>query len=100
MENKNECPVPAGILLIIGGKESKGQPEAPDRKTPAGFVTTDILRTFTELTRKKFATILVVTSGSEEGQSSFEEYKKVFNDLGHTAISHIHHDLRKDVLED
>ncbi len=48
MENKSDCPVPAGILVIIGGKESKGQQEAPDRKTPAGFVTSDILRRFAE----------------------------------------------------
>jgi cyanophycinase len=100
MENKSECPVPAGILVIIGGKESKGEQEAPDRKTPKGFVTSDILKTFTELTGKKYANIQVVTSGSDEGGSLFEEYKKVFNDLGHTAIGHIHHDRRKEVLED
>jgi cyanophycinase len=87
MDNKNECPEPAGILVIIGGKESKGKPEAPDRKTPEGFVTSDILKIFTGLTEKKYATILL-------------EYKKTFNELGHTAISHIHHDQRQKVLED
>jgi cyanophycinase len=100
MEHKNECPVPAGILVIIGGKESKGKQEAPDRETPAGFVTSDVLRTFAELTQKKYATIVIITSGSEEGQASFGEYKKVFNQLGHTAVSHIHHKLRQEVLED
>jgi cyanophycinase len=98
MENNNECPVPAGILVVIGGKENKGNQEAPDRKTPA--VKSDILKIFTGLTEKKYATILVITSGSSEGQSMFDEYKKTFNDLGHTAITHIHHDQRQQVLQD
>jgi cyanophycinase len=100
MEVNNECPVPSGILVVIGGKESKEKKEAPDRKTPEGFVTSEVLKTFIRLTGKKSARINVVTSGSEEGNAMFEEYKKVFNDLGHKEIKHIHHNQRKNVLED
>lgn len=100
MEVKQECPTPSGILVVIGGKESKGKEEAPDRKTPEGFVTTDVLKNFVGLTGKKSARIEVVTSGSKEGDASFKEYKQVFNDLGHTEINHIHHNRRQEVLED
>ena len=92
MENNTECPTPAGILTVIGGKEKK------DPDNPA--VKSDILQKFTELTGKKYANILVVTSGSDEPKPMFDEYKKAFNELGHTAITHIHHDVRKNVLED
>jgi cyanophycinase len=100
MENKTECPYPSGILVIIGGKESKGDDEASDRKKPSGFVKSEILQAFAELSDKKYCNIQVVTSGSQEGETMFKEYKKAFNDLGHTAIGHIHHTTRQEVLED
>jgi cyanophycinase len=100
MEKTSECPSPSGILVIIGGKESKGQDKAPDRKTPSGFVKSDILEKFAHLTGKRYANIQVVTSGSEEGGPMFEEYRKTFNDLGHRAIEHVHHSVRQEVLED
>jgi hypothetical protein len=59
MEKISECPSPSGILVIIGGKESKGRDEAPDRKTPSGFVKSDILEKFANLTGKRYANIQV-----------------------------------------
>jgi len=100
MENKQECPEPAGILVIIGGKESKGEQEAPDRKTPEGFVRSEILKRFVDLTEKEDAIIQVITSGSAEGASSFQEYRKVFQELGHRRVEHIHHDRRDEVSKD
>jgi cyanophycinase len=99
MENKSECPSPAGMLVVIGGKENKGD-EAPDRKKPSGFVKLEILEKFTQLTGKSYANIQVVTSGSGEGDAMFEEYRKAFNELGHSAIGHMHHEDRQEVLED
>jgi cyanophycinase len=100
MKTKQECPSPAGVLVVIGGKESKGTDEAPDRKSPTGFENSEILKAFCELTKKKFATIVVVTSGSEDGKGVFHEYKKVFHELGHTAVAHVHHTTRKEVMAD
>jgi cyanophycinase len=97
---KSECPVPAGVLLIIGGKENKEGDKAPDRKTPRGFVSKDILQIFCEHTGKKRAGICVITTGSAEGKASFEDYKKVFTELGHDALTHIHHTTRQEVLDD
>lgn len=100
MKNKNRTPVPKGILLVIGGKENKGEEDAPSRKNPAGFLTRDILKTFGALIRKHHADIRVVTSGSAEGNESFRDYKKVFHELGQENVHHIHHTSREEVLND
>jgi cyanophycinase len=94
------CPVPAGMLLIIGGKENKGEDGPPERDKPNGFVSEDILRLFCDHIKEKKGTILVITSGSAEGSETFAEYKKVFGGLGRHSTVHIHHDTRKDLLED
>ncbi len=100
MDNQQECPAPKGIIMLIGGRESKGDGHAPDRKTPAGYVPSEVLKAFAGLTGKKFATIQVITSGSEEAESMFAEYKKAFDDLGHRAVTQIHHRTRGEALED
>jgi cyanophycinase len=100
MEPTQECPVPAGILVIIGGKENKGQDEVPNRQTPNGFVTMDILKKFTELIEKKTPVIEIITSGSREGDESFNEYKKVFNKLGFNNLEHMHHTKRQEVQDE
>jgi cyanophycinase len=99
-EDNPECPVPAGILVIIGGKENKGGQSALDRQMPSGFISKDVLKLFIELIKNKDAPVQVITSGSAEGQESFEEYKKVFKELGRKSVGHIHHTLRQEVLED
>src|SRR3978361_670326 len=100
MKTKKDKLVPAGILVIIGGKENKGEEDAPDRENPDGFISRDVLRIFSGLSKKKNPNIEVVTSGSEKGEETFADYKKVFAELGHTNVSHIHHDLREEVLQD
>ena len=76
----NDCPVPKGILLVIGGKENKeGDPE--NKKKPSGFIQQEILKTFIELTEKTDPCIEVITSASGDGEESFEEYKKIFDQL-------------------
>jgi cyanophycinase len=96
----NECPVPKGVLLIIGGKENKDGEEPGYKETPNGFVPLEILKKFIELTEKQDASIEVITTASSEGQESFEEYKKFFNENGINKIGHIHHNERMDVLND
>src|SRR5690242_14460839 len=81
-EIHNTCPIPVGKLLIIGGAENKGDNEARDKQTPGNFERLE-----------------VVTSASGEWQASFEDYRKVFEELSITTIGHIHHETRKDVLE-
>jgi cyanophycinase len=95
---KQECPMPAGILVVIGGREKKsGSPGKQEQQSPVGG---EVLQSFVGLTGKQYANIQVVTSGSGEGIEEFEQYRKTFNELGHTAIGHIHHHQRQEVLED
>ncbi|WP_207428988.1 cyanophycinase [Pedobacter sp. SYSU D00535] len=95
----NECPVPKGILLAIGGHENKG--EAPEKKQQKENPNRlEVLRVFTELISDERSVLEVITSGSSMGAESFEDYRKVFNELGIENIGHIHHDKRKDVGAD
>src|SRR4051812_42121130 len=95
-----ECPVANGTLLIIGGKENKGAEQPDGREAPGGFEPLDILKKFVELTHKKNPVIEVFTSASDEGKESFEEYRKVFEELKVESIGHIHHSTREEVLND
>src|SRR3954469_956803 len=95
-----ECPTPKGILVIIGGKENKGAEETEGRETPADFERLGILRSFVELTGKKNPIVEVITTASSEGDESFEEYRKVFEELKVEGIGHIHHNSREEVMSD
>ncbi|MGY3212401.1 hypothetical protein [Mucilaginibacter sp. HD30] len=70
-EDKSEnCVVPNGTLLVVGGHEDKGgrvkkEKQEADRSK-------DVLATFVQLTGKKEPVIEVITSGSSEGEESFK----------------------------
>lgn len=100
MRHKQQSPVPAGILVIIGGKENKGEQDAPERENPAGFVPRGILKIFADLPKKRNARIQLITSGSAEGKESFAGYKQVFHELAQSNVHHIHHTSREEVLKD
>src|SRR5687767_10405335 len=83
-----DSPVPKGILLAIGGKESKRLNEPENKKAPDNFTGQEILKKFVELIGKENPVIEVITSASSEGDESFEDYKKVFSELGVKRIGH------------
>jgi cyanophycinase len=96
-----ECPTPAGILVIIGGKENKGQ--QPDQKKEGkseNIIPLEVLKSFVSYINKKDPVIEVITSASGEGEESFKEYYKLFKQLNITAVRHMHHDAREQVLAD
>jgi cyanophycinase len=95
-----ECPVPAGTLVIIGGKENKGEKPEEQEMSPENFVPMEILKTFIDLIKHKDPVIEVITTASSVGDESFADYKKVFGKLGIQNIGHIHHKVRKEVLDD
>jgi cyanophycinase len=98
--NENHCPVPVGTLVVIGGKENKGENKPENKKKPGDFVKLEVLKAFREATHKKDPRIEVVTSSSSEGAESFEEYKKTFEHLGLRNVGHIHHEKRMEIIQD
>jgi cyanophycinase len=98
-EVENSGPVPAGILLVIGGAESKGK-DPENHAAPEGYQPLEILKCFTELLRSKDPCIEVITSASGESAESIRQYKRLFKKLGIEKIGHIHHKNRKDALDD
>jgi cyanophycinase len=97
---ENHCPVPTSALLVIGGKENKGQEEPENKKKPGDFIKLEVLEKFKELVGKREPVIEVITTPSSEGAEAFEDYKKVFAKLDITNVNHIHHNARKEVLDD
>jgi len=96
---KDGCPVPAGVIVIVGGKENKGeQPEEEIRKD--AFIPFEVLNNYTSLIKKKEPVVEVVTSASSIPDEVFDEYKKAFSQLGINHVRQIHHETRKDVLSD
>jgi cyanophycinase len=99
-KSRNECPVPSGILVIVGGKENKGADDTEGKEAPREFEKLEILKDFAGLIGKKNPTIEVITSASSEGKASFEDYRKAFEEIGVHKINHIHHMTRKEVMDD
>jgi cyanophycinase len=96
----NNCPIPQGILLVIGGKESKSDDAPENKEAPDGFTAEEILKKFIELTGKTHPAIEIITTSSEVSNEVFNDYKKVFTELGVKKLGHIHHKVREEVLED
>lgn len=95
----NECPTPSGILVVIGGKENKGQqPEHGVKKE--NFIKLEVLKTFADVIPKKNPVVEVITSASSSGNESFMEYSRLFKELNIADVRHIHHDTRNELLSD
>ncbi|HEV7620534.1 MAG TPA: cyanophycinase [Flavisolibacter sp.] len=97
-KKENHCPVPKGTLILIGGKENKGEKEPNNKKKPDDFIKLEVLKSFRDHIRKKDPVIEVVTTSSSEAAESFDTYRKVFTEIGIKKIGHIHHNVRKEVL--
>lgn len=50
---ENHCPVPQGTLVIIGGKENKGEDEPENKDKPSDFVKMQVLEAFKKHIHKK-----------------------------------------------
>lgn len=96
---KPECPTPAGTLVIIGGKENKGN-QSDQQGQSENVIPLEILKSFVSYIRKKNPVIEVITSASGEGEASFKEYYQLFKRLDITSVQHIHHNSREEALND
>jgi cyanophycinase len=97
---ENHAPVPHGTLIVIGGKENKGEESPENKKKPSDFIKLEVLQAFKDATHKKDPVVEVITTASGEGAESFNDYKKVFEKIGINRVGHIHHDKRHEILED
>jgi cyanophycinase len=93
---KEACPSPKGILLIIGGKEDKGD-TGEDKSSQEEFFPKEILKEFIALTGKEKPLVEVVTSGSSVGEEVFDEYRKIFSAMDVDEIMHMHHNRRDEI---
>jgi cyanophycinase len=89
------CPIPNGILVIVGGHENKG--EKQEKKVQVAHRSKEVLSAFVQLTGKKDAVIEVITTAGAQGAESFKDYHKAFGSIGVKHVGHIHHDKRADV---
>lgn len=96
----NHAPVPLGSLVIIGGKENKGEDRPVGKKKPADFIKLEVLKAFKDATHKRSPVVELVTTAGEEPGRTFNEYKSVFEKIGITNVGHINHTTRKQVLDD
>jgi len=99
-KTENHSPVPAGTLVVIGGKENKGEDSPKNKKKPSDFIKLEVLDKFKEAIHKREPFVEVITTASNEAAASFEDYKKVFEKIGITHVGHIHHETREEILTD
>jgi cyanophycinase len=98
-KKSRECPTPVGTLVLIGGKENKG--EQPDQEGKAeNVIQLEILKDFVSYIRKKSPVVEVITTAAEDGEESFKEYRRLFKELDITEVRHIHHNSREQALAD
>ena len=105
-KNGNSCPIPKGVLIIIGGAEEKTLEKAEQaaeekRKQDSDHERHEVLKTVVDMiSRKESPLIEVVTTASGDPEGSFSDYKKIFGELGLRRVHHIHHNSRGEVLDD
>ena len=97
---QNHCPVPSGVLMIIGGAENKGQEQPEHKQKPENFIKLEVLQRFKDLIPRRDAVVEVITTASGDPEGSFSDYKRVFADLGISQVHQIHHNIRREVLDD
>lgn len=91
--------MPNGTLVIIGGKENKGEdPEKEIQRENSQPL--EILNSFVSLITGKNPSIAIITTASGEPAEMFEEYRKAFTELGYENLEHIHHNSREDAIKD
>lgn len=93
---KDDCPIPNGTLLIIGGAEGKEKLDTEDRQQNLNM---QILESLVSLTGVDSPVIEVITTaGSADPDGTYVEYRNSFMDCGAVSVGHIHHEVRSDVI--
>jgi cyanophycinase len=97
---ENHCPVPKGVLVVIGGKENKGELAPENKEKPSDFIKLQVLEAFRKAVPKREPAVEVITTASSQSDELFADYQRVFTELGFAQVGHIHHNGRNEVLDD
>jgi cyanophycinase len=91
------CVVPNGCLIIIGGAEKKdGSGQSNEEQLKANG---SVLEEFVRRCRHKNPVIeLITTAGEEDIKGTFREYEACFKNFGASAVGHIHHNNRDELI--
>jgi len=99
VSSMRECPVPKGVLLIIGGHENKGEdPKSQSQKEHPNPL--EILKVFVEQLDTEDPAIEIVTTAGSLNEETFREYFDAFKQLNVRRINHILHNSRDEVIRD
>ena len=81
----NDCPVPNGILMIIGGGQEREL----------------VIQEFVALIKEENPVIeLITTAGTEDVGGTYKEYKALFEKFISCTVNHIHHEKRELIDEE
>lgn len=76
-------PIPKGILLAIGGKESKSEEKRPEsQEENTSFISEQILKRFVKELKGSNPLVLVIPAASSDPEPVAQEYVKLFRSLG------------------
>lgn len=79
-QEMNDCPVPNGTLMIIGGGQERDV----------------VIKEFISLIQQENPVIeLITTAGSEDVEGTYQEYKALFEKFSNCTVNQIHHDKRE-----
>jgi len=83
-QQMNDCPVPNGVLMIIGGGQERDV----------------VIKEFIGLIKEESPVIeLITTAGNEDVEGTYHEYKALFEKFCNCTVNHIHHDKREFIDE-
>lgn len=84
-QDMNDCPVPNGILMIIGGGQERDV----------------VIKEFVALIKQENPVIeLITTAGNEDVEGTYREYKALFEKFCNCTVNQIHHDKREQIDEE
>ncbi len=83
-QKRQECPVPKGKLLAIGGKEDRGKGPSPDsnQENNLNFIEMGVLERFCKELRGNDPKIAIIPTASSEPDELAGDYIKAFKKIG------------------
>lgn len=92
--------IPKGILLAIGGKESKSEEERPEsQEENNSFISEQILKRFVKELKGSSPLVLVIPAASSDPEPIAQDYIKLFRSLGAENVQVVDIRTREDAKD-